>query len=202
MSLIVWQAVVDPGVQIVTLTQGLLRYPAEVLDEQSEPFTVMDITLMTGAVPLITVSMVTPATFPDAAVIVVAPVETEVASPLKPAVLLIVATDADVELHVTDPVTFCVVLSEKVPVAVNCCVVPRVILGLVGVTEMDTSTAGVTANVVEPDMLPEMAVIVVEPIATDVALPLESAALLMPATVVDNELQATDVVKFCVVLSE
>ena len=45
MSLIVWQVEV-PGVQIVTLTQGLLGYE---LAEQSEPFTVMGSTLFTTA---------------------------------------------------------------------------------------------------------------------------------------------------------
>jgi len=129
----------EPGVQIVTLTQGLLKNPAEVMDEQSEPFTVKGITLMAAAVPPTTVSVVDPDTFPDLAVIVVVPVETKVDSPLKPAILLIVATDVDVELHVTAPVKFCVVLLEKVPVAINFCVVPRAILSLAGVTEMDTS---------------------------------------------------------------
>ncbi len=93
----------------------------------------------TGFIPDPTVGVVMDVDAPpDAAVIVIEPVPTDVARLLEPAVLLIVATDADVELHVTDPVKFCVVLSEKVPVAVNCHVVPRAMLGLVGVTEMDT----------------------------------------------------------------
>ena len=36
------------------------------------------------------------------------------------------------------------------PVAVNCCLVPNAIDGLVGVTAIDTSTAAVTASVVLP----------------------------------------------------
>jgi hypothetical protein len=75
-------------------------------------------------------------------------------------------------------------------------------LGLVGVTVMDTSVAEVTVSAVDPDVLPDVAVIVVEPAATDVANPLEPAALLIAATPAADELQITDVVRFCVVLSE
>jgi hypothetical protein len=75
-------------------------------------------------------------------------------------------------------------------------------LGLVGVIAMDTSVAGVTVRVVDPDMPPEVAVIVVDPVATEKADPLEPAALLIVATVRSDELQATSVVKSCVVLSE
>jgi hypothetical protein len=78
---------------------------------------------------------------PEVAVIVVVPAETGVTFPLEPAVLLTVATDAANELQVTDDVIFCVLPSEKIPVAVNCSVVPRAMLGLVGVTSMDTSVA-------------------------------------------------------------
>ena len=67
---------------------------------------------------------------------------------------------------------------------------------------MDTSVAAVTVSVVDPDVLPDVAVIVVVPAATDVARPLEPAALLMVATPAVNEFQVTDVVRFCVVPSE
>ena len=75
-------------------------------------------------------------------------------------------------------------------------------LGLVGFTDMDTSVAEVTVSEFEPDMLPDTAVIVVEPAAAAVANPLEPAALLMPATASSDELQVTVVVRSCVVLSE
>jgi hypothetical protein len=75
-------------------------------------------------------------------------------------------------------------------------------LGLVGVIAMDTSVAGVTVRVVDPDMLPDFAVIVVDPVATGVADPLEPAALLIVATSGLDELQVTAVVRSCVVLSE
>jgi len=67
---------------------------------------------------------------------------------------------------------------------------------------MDTSVAEVTARVDNPDNPPDAAVIVVEPAATDVARPLEPAALLMAATDAADEPQVTDVVRFCVVPSE
>jgi len=60
----------------------------------------------------------------------------------------------------------------------------------------DTTPPPVTVRVVVPEMLPEVAVIVVEPVAADVALPFEPAALLMAATVVDDDFQVTDVVRF------
>lgn len=67
---------------------------------------------------------------------------------------------------------------------------------------METSVAGVTVNVVDPEVPPNIAVIVVEPAVTDVDRPLEPAALLMVATPAVNEFQVTDVVRFCVVPSE
>jgi hypothetical protein len=75
-------------------------------------------------------------------------------------------------------------------------------LGLAGVTDMDTRVAGVTIRVVDPEILPDVAVIVVEPAASALANPLEPAALLMVPTAVVAEPQVTAVVKFCVVLSE
>jgi hypothetical protein len=73
---------------------------------------------------------------------------------------------------------------------------------LAGVIATDTSVAEVTVSAADPDILPDVAVIVVEPAATDVAFPLEPAALLMVATADADDFQVTDVVKFCVVPSE
>jgi hypothetical protein len=67
---------------------------------------------------------------------------------------------------------------------------------------MDTSVAELTVKVAEPEILPDVAVIVVDPAATDVANPLEPAALLMAATPEADEPQVTAVVRSCVVLSE
>ena len=66
---------------------------------------------------------------------------------------------------------------------------------------MDTRVALVTVSVVAPEMPPNVAVTVVSPAATDVANPLEAAALLTVATPGAEELQVTDVVRFCVVVS-
>jgi hypothetical protein len=70
---------------------------------------------------------------------------------------LIVATLVVCEVHVTVLVKFCVELSEKVPVAVNCSVLPFAIEGLAGVTATDTNVAAVTVSVVDPLMAPETA---------------------------------------------
>ena len=139
---------------------------------------------------------------PEVAVIVVEPAATDVALPLEPAALLMAATVVRDELQVTAVVRFCVELSEYVPVAVNCLVVPLTMLELAGVTAMETSVAEVTISVVEPDILPDVALIVVEPAAAEVANPLEPAALLMAATAAVDEFQVAVVVRSCVVLSE
>jgi len=68
----------------------------------------------------VTVSVVDPDRVPDVAVIVVEPAATDVASPIEPVVVLILAIDDADELQTTSAVRFCVVLSENVPVAVNC----------------------------------------------------------------------------------
>ena len=60
---------------------------------------------------------------------------------------LTVATLLSEEAQVTAAVRSWVVLSVKVPVAVNCSVSPLAMLGFGGVTAMDTSVAAVTVNV-------------------------------------------------------
>ena len=81
------------------------------------------------------------------------PVATAVASPPVEMVATLVVT----ELQLAVPVKFCVELSEKVPVAVNCSVAPFAIEGFAGVTAIDTSVAAVTVRVVDPVMAPEAA---------------------------------------------
>jgi hypothetical protein len=95
------------------------------------------------------------------------PVATAVANP--PAA--IVATPPVCEVQVTEPVKFCVELSEKVPVAVNCSVVPFAIEGFAGVTAIDTSVEEVTVSKVDPLKLPEVAMIMLDPWAIAVAVP-------------------------------
>jgi len=58
------------------------------------------------------------------AVTFVVPTARAVASPFDPVALLIVATDVLDEFQVAHVVSFCVLLSIKVPVAVNCFVNP------------------------------------------------------------------------------
>jgi len=136
------------------------------------------------------------------AVIVVVPVATGVALPKLPAVLLMVATDVADEFQVAEVVRSWVVLSEKVPVTVNCWFVPVAMLGFVGETVRDTSVADVTVRVVVTETLPDVAVMVAVPVAMAVALPLLPVVLLMVATDEADELQITKVVRSWVVLSE
>jgi hypothetical protein len=160
-------------------------------------------------------------TLPDVAVIVVEPAATEVAKPLEPAALLMAATAASDELQVTVIVRSCVVLSENVPVATNCWFVPLRMLGLVGVIAMDTSVAEVTVTIVDPDMLPEFAVIfalpervafvrpalrsVLEFSAVDAENPVNCATSVLDARFkasTADEVHVTVDVRSCVVLSE
>jgi hypothetical protein len=57
--------------------------------------------------------------------------------------------------------------------------------------------AGMTLGVVDPDRVPEPAVMVVDPAATAVAIPLLPETLLIDATVAAVELHATDAVISC-----
>jgi len=91
----------------------------------------------------VTVRLAVPKIAPDVAVIVTAVADpaTPVASPWVPAVLLIVATLVFDEDHVAVSVKSWMVPSLKVPVAVNCCVLPAAIDALVGVTAIDCRAA-------------------------------------------------------------
>ena len=75
---------------------------------------------MDTSVAVVTVNVVLPEISPDVAVIVVMPANSEVASPLKPAALLMVAIAGTEDVQVTDDVRFCVVASVNIPVAINC----------------------------------------------------------------------------------
>jgi hypothetical protein len=152
----------------------------------------------------VTVSVAVPDTLPEVAVMVLEPTAAAVAFPLVPDVLLIVATAVFDELQVTDVVRTCVVLFEYVPVAVNCCVVPLAMLGLDGVTAIDTrvTISGYTVSVVYTVLPSNDAVMVQLPPATAVAIPLLTPALLIVATAVFDELQVAEDVTFGVVPSE
>ena len=87
--------------------------------------------------------------------------------------------------------------------AVNCCVVPRAMLGVGGVTAIETSMAADTVRVIDGEVMPpNAAVIALVPVATEVAIPLEPVALLIVATDVVADAQVTWVLKSWVELSE
>jgi len=88
--------------------------------------------------------------------------------------------------------------SLKVPVAVNCSVVPNAIDGFVVVTAIDVSTAAVIVSGVLPLMLlaGSVAVMVVEPSETLVARPSLPNALLTVPTAGLEELPVTELVRF------
>jgi ABC-type amino acid transport system permease subunit len=75
---------------------------------------------MDTSVAAVTVNVVLPEISPNVAVIVVPPTLNEVASPLKPTALLMVATPVFEEVHVTDVVRFCAGPAVNMPVAINC----------------------------------------------------------------------------------
>ena len=74
--------------------------------------------------------------------------------------------------------------------------------GLGGVTMIETSVTGVTVKVVEPEILPDLAVIVVVPTVLELAFPFDMTTLPMVATDLFEELQLTDLVMSFVLLSE
>lgn len=135
---------------------------------------------------------------PEVAVIVLVPTAMAVARPFEPVALLIVATVVVFELQVTVVVMSWVEVSEYVPVAVNCWCAPTIMLGLTGVTAMETRVAGVTVSVVEPETPATVAAIVVVPGARVVASP----TLLIVAKLVADEFQVAVVVRSFVVLFE
>jgi len=199
--------VADPCEQIVTLTQGLLIYPMEFAGSQSEPFTVMGITLAVSvAVPPVTVKVADPETLPEVAEIVVvaaAAVTTVALRDVAKPVVLMVATFGSDELQVTEAVMSAVDASEYEPMAVYCNVVLVGILASAGVTVIDTSLGAVTVRVAEFEvMLPNEAVIVAVPGTIGEAKPFEPSWLLMVATVVVEEFQVTAIVTSCIELSE
>lgn len=98
------------------------------------------VTWIDESVAEVTVNVVLPDTEPEVAVIVAVPKTAEVASPA----LLTVATEVEEELQVTVAVRSWLVLSEKMPVAMNCLVVPRAMLGFVGVTSIEASVFALT----------------------------------------------------------
>ena len=124
----------------------------------------------------VTVRSVEPLTVPEVAVIVAVPIPALCARPA-----LIVATEFASVAQVTVEVKSCVLPSVKVPVAVNCWLVPRAMEGLAGETAMEVSAAAEIVNLVDPVIDPDVAVIVAEPSLFAVARPAVVGSLLMLA---------------------
>ncbi len=133
-------------------------------------------------VALFTVKVVVVVTAPTVARIVLLPTARLEARPLA----VIVAAAVLLEVQEAEAVRSCVLLSEKVPVAVNCCVTPTGMEGLAGVMAMDTRVAEVTVMVVLLLLPPKLAVMVEEPRLAAVARPglLIVAALVLEIQVV------------------
>jgi len=137
-----------------------------------------------------------PLIVPEAAVMVTVPRFRAVTRPLT----VIEATLVFDELQVTMPVTSCVLPSENVPVAVNCCKVPSGRDAFAGVTAIDVKVALVTVSTALDETLPEVAVMFATPGASPFASP-GAPFTLMPATEGLAEAHCTNVVRFCVVPS-
>lgn len=124
---------------------------------------------------------------PEFAEIVATPLATVVANPP----LLIVATLPFAELQLTDPVTFAVLPSVYVPVAVNDCGVPSATVGDCGLMAIETSAALLTVSVVENVIAPRLAETVAIPIPELVTSPFCPIALLATPTVAGVALHVT-----------
>src|ERR1700722_8782395 len=107
---------------------------------------VAGVTAIDTNVAEVTVSKVLPAMPALRAAIVVLPTAAPLASPCEPLALLTLATLGSLEDQVTCVVRSCVELSEKVPVAVNGRLTPFGMLGVAGVTAIDTKRAEVTVS--------------------------------------------------------
>ena len=149
------------------------------------------------SVAAVTVSIVVPLTAPEVAVILAVPMPTLCARPA----LLMVAVDGVSDDHMAVLVKFCVLPSEYVPVAVNCCAVPDAMDGIVGVTAIDSSVAEVTVKGVDPLIVPEVAVMFAVPSPTLLANPCVGETLLIVATDGVSELHCAVSVIFCVLPS-
>jgi hypothetical protein len=107
-----------------------------------------------------------PLILPDVAVMVALPLATPVARPEEFTVAMLVAE----ELQLADAVKSCVLLSLKVPVALNCCVPPTATDALAGVRAMDVSL-GVLDD--EDEELHPTEKITTAPMTTEVRIPIK-----------------------------
>jgi hypothetical protein len=139
-----------------------------------------------------TVKVVDPLIAPSVAEIVVVPVAR---LPTEPRLFMVAVAGLE-EPQRTESVRSCVLLSLKVPVAVNCLVVPTAILEFAGVTAIDTNAALLTLSEAVPVTEPEIALMVDDPVPTAVARP-EGLMVAVPGS---DDVHVTDV-KSCVLPS-
>lgn len=147
------------------------------------------------ATGVVTVRLALPLIVPTVALIVLLPALNVVARPSEPEALEITATAVSDELQVAVVVTSWVLPSLRVPSAVNACVVPLGRELVAGVMAMLVRTALVTVSVVLPDTVPNVALTVVLPTATAVAVPSLPAAFETVAALLFEEAQVTCVVR-------
>jgi hypothetical protein len=121
-------------------------------------------------------------TEPDVAVTVALPFAIAFTTPA-----LLTATVPGEADHETLLVKFCVVPSLKVPVAVNCLVLPMVKDGLDGVIDNEAKVAGSTVRFVDALREPEVAVIAADPVDKAEIRPVPLTA----ATVMGEMVQTT-----------
>lgn len=122
------------------------------------------------SVAAVTLRLVAPVTEPCFAEIVVdCPEVTPVARPVE----LMVAAPVFEDVQATEVVRSCMLVSENVPVALNCMVLPASTELLAGVTAIETSVAAVTVRTVEPETLPCDADMEAFPAFNAVAMPAE-----------------------------
>ena len=124
-----------------------------------------------------TVKVVEPLTDSTVAMMLAVPVVKLDASPW----LLIVTAAGFEEAHKADAVMSCVLLSLKVPVAVNCLAVPTAMLEFAGVTAIETKVAPLTVTLALPVTEPEMAEIVACPADNALTRPEELTEALLVA---------------------
>ena len=140
----------------------------------------------------VTVNAADPLIAPEAAVMLAVPLPALDTSPA----LLMVAVARVSDDHAAVAVRSIVLPSVNEPVAVNCWVVPSAMEALAGATVIETRAAAVTVSVVEPVMLPEVALIVAVPVPALVTRPWVPPTLLITAVEGAPELHCTVWVRF------
>jgi len=140
-------------------------------------------TVMDRITAEVTVTTVLPVMEPETADMVVVPVVRVVANP----VLSTVAIAVLEEFHVAADI-FWVLPSVNSPTALSCVVLPTAKDGVEGITDIETSAAGSTVNVVVPVTAAEVALSVTLPALRVVATPVLSTETTLPS----EEAQVTE----------